>query len=492
MRDEGHAVKKDAARERAEAQRAGELAEELRRIQAEEAAMHARRAHVLAEAFAITEAQTARIPSTASKERDMPLRSMSAELGMAVRMNDRTMQSRMWDAYTLTTSFPATLSALEEGRITQAHANAIVDTGSAIDELSARAAFELTMLDYAETTTAARTRAYARSQADVFNPRTMQERHDLAVQGRRIWLTDLDDGMSVLHHLLPTALAHGILDRTTRQAKVIMKIDRAHRRDVADARRVAEASGSGGVGDVGGVGSGVGDVGGVGGGVRGGNEADERVVADDEVAADGFDDRTIDQIRADLVADMLLTGSPFIDPADDAVPGGLGAIRAHVQITVPVTTLTGVTSGGAELDGIAPVDPETARRLAGGATGWDRIMTDPVTGVVLAVDRYQPTAAMCRFLDARDRHCRTPGCRRPARQCDHDHTLDYALGGKTHVCNLANACKRHHTLKHASSWKVRQLPGGQLEFASPSGRTYLDRPTPRVVFVPSDEPPAPF
>ncbi|WP_194397511.1 HNH endonuclease signature motif containing protein [Microbacterium atlanticum] len=492
----------DAARDKAEAQRAGELADELRRIQAEEAALHARRIHVLAEAFAITEAQTSRIASSASKEREMPLRSMAAELGMAVRMNDRTMQSRMWDAFTLCTSFRVTTTALEEGRITQAHASAILDTGRVIDEPSARAAFEQTVLGYAETTTPARTRAYARSQADVFNPLTMQERHDLAVQGRRIWVTDLDDGMSLLHQLLPTVIAHGILDRTTRQARLIMSVDRARRRAFADEDRGGVASGgvaSGGVAP-GGVASGgvIGvDNGGWAGGPRCAGDASLSKDASPAASTEPdepvwFDDRTLDQTRADLVADMLLTGAPCIDPAADAAPGGLGSIRAHVQVTIPVTTLTGVTSGGAELDGIAPVDPETARQLAGNAPGWDRILTDPVTGIVLAVDRHDPPPAMRRFLDARDRHCRAPGCRRPARQCDHDHTIDYALGGRTEYGNLANVCKRHHTLKHASRWTVRQLAGGTLEFTSPSGRAYSDTPTPRVVFLPSDEPPAPF
>ncbi len=205
-----------------------------------------------------------------------------------------------------------------------------------------------------------------------------------------------------------------------------------------------------------------------------------------------FDERTIDQIRADLVADMLLTGAPAIDPTLDATPGGLGAIRATVQITVPVTTLTGVTSSGAELDGIAPVDPETARRLAGDAPGWDRVMTDPVTGMVLAVDRYHPTAAQQRFLNARDQHCRTPGCRRPARLCDHDHTHDHARGGPTDIRNLACLCKRHHALKHATDWTVRQLPGGTLEWTSPAGQSYLDHPPRRVVFVPGDDTAAPF
>jgi hypothetical protein len=489
----------DAQRDEVEAQRAGALADELRRLHDEEAALHARRLHLLAEAFALAETQKARIPSTRSKERDMPLRALAAELGLAVRTSDRTMQSHMWDAHRLTTSFASTVAALEQGRISRGHVSAILDTGATLHDPAARAGFERAVLDYAETTTPARTRAYAKQQADIHNPLTMQERHDLAAQGRRIWVTDVDDGMSLLCQLLPTVIAHGIIDRTTRQAQLIKRTDAARRRAVlatndgtdaaapadstsGDARPVGAALGGVVLGDsASGSCAGVrsGDVGcGVG-----------KCAVEDDV---WFDERTIDQIRADLVADMLLTGTPGIDPTLDVTPGGLGAIRAIVQITVPVTTFTGVTSSGAQLDGVAPVDPQTARRLAGTAPGWDRVMTHPVNGMVLAVDRYQPTAAQQRFLNARDQHCRFPGCRRPARRCDHDHTRDHAHGGPTDIRNLACLCSRHHTLKHATQWKVRQLPGGTLEWTSPAGSAYLDDPPRRVVFVPGDDSTAPF
>lgn len=489
---EGHIVD-DAQRDEAEAQGAGAFADELRRIHDEEAALHARKLRLLADAFALAETQKARIPSTRSKERDMPLRALAAELGLAVRTSDRTMQSHMWDAHRLTTSFAATVTALEQGRIARGHVTAILDTGATLDDLAARTSFERAVLDYAETTTPARTRAYAKQQADIHNPLTLQERHDLAAQGRRIWVTDVDDSMSVLSQLLPTVIAHGIFDRTTRQAQLIKGTDAARRRAV---RATMDGTDAAAPPDPGATGVGVGTIGGL--GLDGSGPDDSRPdsavagsgVEDDEVEDDEvwFDERTIDQIRADLVADMLLTGTPIIDPTLDATPGGLGAIRAIVQITVPVTTLTGATNSGAELDGIAPVDPETARRLAGNAPGWDRVMTDPVTGMVLAVDRYKPTAAQQRFLNARDQRCRFPGCRRPARRCDHDHTQDHARGGPTDVCNLACLCSRHHTLKHATRWTVRQLPGGALEWTSPAGRVHLDHPPRRVVFVPGDVP----
>ena len=199
-----------------------------------------------------------------------------------------------------------------------------------------------------------------------------------------------------------------------------------------------------------------------------------------------FDERTLDQIRTDVLLDMMLTSSPSVDPT--VVEGGLGAIRAHVQVTVPATTLAGTTTGGAELDGKCAVDPETAKILAGNVPSFDRVFLDPVTGAVLAVDRRFVTAEQKRYLVARDIRCRFPGCRRPARDCDWDHREDWALGGKTDVDNVGAFCKRHHTMKQAAGWTAVQEPGGRLRFTAPSGLEYVDDPPPRVVFMP-DPPP---
>ncbi len=109
--------------------------------------------------------------------------------------------------------------------------------------------------------------------------------------------------------------------------------------------------------------------------------------------------------------------------------------------------------------------------------------------MVLAVDRYRPAEQQRRYLEARDRHCRFPGCRVPVRRCDLDHTHDAADGGPTEVGNLAHLCKRHHTLKHETAWTVRQTRDGTLEWTSPTGRRHRDEPSPRVTFTPDGDPP---
>jgi hypothetical protein len=424
----------DPGQHAADAARASALVDELLRLQVEKARIAAAELDVYARAMELAEEQTARIASHDSAKREMPLRCLSAELATAARLHDRTVQGRMTDAVRFVRDFPATVAALGAARISQSHAYAILDAGSPIADPTARAEFEDRVVDFAATSSVGRTKAFARQLSERLNPRTMTERHRDARALRSVTVTELDDGMGQVLAITPLVLARGIGDRLTRQAKAVMDAAGAGAHDAAT------------------------------------------------------DDRTLDQVRADVFTDLLLTGAPAIDPLSDEMPGGLGAIRATVQVTVPVTTLTGVTAFGAELDGRAPVDPETARCLAGSVPGWDRVLVHPVTGLVLTVDRYTPSAEQKRYLRARDRHCRFPGCRMPARRCDIDHTHDAAKGGATAVCNLACFCKRHHTLKHATDWAVRQLPGGILEWTSPTGRCYTDEPPPRVLFLPDDVP----
>ena len=69
------------------------------------------------------------------------------------------------------------------------------------------------------------------------------------------------------------------------------------------------------------------------------------------------------QLRADIATDLLLTAGP-----QDCVAGsGLAAIRATVQITIPVLTMTGAGTEPCLLAGYGPIDPDTARALAAGA-----------------------------------------------------------------------------------------------------------------------------
>ncbi|KAA9132880.1 HNH endonuclease signature motif containing protein [Microbacterium caowuchunii] len=395
--------------------------------------------------------QVARIASRDSREREMPVRSLAAEVAFATHVHDMTAQRDLGEAQTLVTKFAATVTALENARISRRHVDVILETGLPIVDDEVRMAWEETVLDYAARQAPGRTKAYARQLAEAVNPEGMADRHARAVDGRGVSVIDLDDGMALLQLRLPAAVAYGIRDRLQRQARAI--------RDAANAERARRAEDAG-VGD----------------------DAAEQPVVDDT--------RTLVQIGADVAADMLLSGTPALDPTSgEQLPGGLGAIQAQVQIVVPVLTLLGQTDAGASLHGQIPIDPETARHLAGAAPGWDRVLCHPITGTVLEVDRYTPGTDQRRYLRARDQHCRGFGCRQPAHRCQLDHNHEHHDGGPTALTNLAHFCTRHHTLKTETEWTVRQLRDGTVEFTSPLGKSYTDEPPPRVMFVPDPDPP---
>ncbi|GAA2173217.1 HNH endonuclease signature motif containing protein [Agrococcus versicolor] len=354
----------------------------------------------------------------------MHVRSVAAEVGVRMRLSDRTVEAQLSEAMDLVDSWPTVVDAFATARIGRGHLRVIVEAGGplATSEVDPeqRAAYAAEMIALAETTTPARVRRVARRRADAFLAEPIAVRHRRARDDRHVRVSPGDDGMAHVHAFVPAVLAAGIEHRLL---------------------------------------------------------AGARSKADD-------DPRTIDQWRADAFCELLLTGSGAATSertdSGEAVerPGLLGAIAAVVQITIPVTTLTGAGDRPATLDGVQPVDPETARALAGGAATWERLLTDPIDGTVLEVDAYRPSAAQLRHLRARDRSCRFPGCGAQARQADVDHTIAWSDGGTTSLGNLASLCRRHHTLKHATAWTVSQPHPGELHWASPLGHAYVDRPPP--------------
>ncbi|MCR2793614.1 HNH endonuclease [Microbacterium sp. zg.Y625] len=420
------------------------------------AALQAEELQWFARAEALAAEETARIPSSEGREREMPRRGMAAELAAVLRRSDRGMQERMRDAAVLVEGFPETLGALESGRIDVAHVRVIQDAGARITDPDARARFEQAALVVAERETPGRAKPIILMLAQRLDPVPLEERHTEAAAGRRVWVRDLDDGMAELAAVLPAPLAYAIKERLT-----------AHAREIVAAARGAR-TGAGGEADIG-----------------------AEAASTDVIATDC---RTTDQVRADVLTDLLLTGHATAPVSAGSIPA-TAAISAHVQITIPAATLTGEGTEPAELVGYGPIDPTTARHLAATAPTWERLFTSPTTGAVLQVDTYRPSVQMRRLLDARDEHCRFPGCRRPARLCDGDHTIDAARGGPTRVTNLANLCPgRHHPVKHKTAWSVVQRPDGILEWTSPTGRVYVDVPRRVLEFMAlaAAEEPAPF
>ena len=89
---------------------------------------------------------------------------------------------------------------------------------------------------------------------------------------------------------------------------------------------------------------------------------------------------------------------------------------------------------------------------------------------------YQPSRALRHLVETRHGTCVFPGCRRPAAECDKDHTVPYDQGGKTCLCNLAPLCRRHHRAKQARGWHLEQPSSGTLIWTTPSGRRRTTHP----------------
>lgn len=372
------------------------------------------------------------------RDADMNVRTVAAELACAAGLSDRTVQAQMADAATMRDRFAATYEALAAGALSRRHADIVIDEGCRLpDEICLR--YEQLVLDRGAGMTVGRLLVLARAIAQQLDPVPFAERHRAARRRRFVDLRDDDDGMGWLRLFGPSVLVHGIYDRITQ-----------HARTVQDAVTAVESDGSG----------------------------SNAIV----------DDRTLDEIRADVLCDLALTGHATAEQVDAHGGEGIDGIRAVVQITVPAATLTGFSDEPAHLAGHGPIDADTGRRLAGNAAIWHRLVTDPCTGEIIATDRRFPTAAQCRLLHARDEHCRFAGCRMPVWRCDIDHTRAHAEGGHTEACNLAHLCRRHHMLKHHGGWTVRQSGRGVLEWTSPIGRVYIDRPAPTLRFIPEHDP----
>jgi hypothetical protein len=188
-----------------------------------------------------------------------------------------------------------------------------------------------------------------------------------------------------------------------------------------------------------------------------------------EQFTDGDETRTMPQLRADALVD-LVTGA-----------GSGSKVGVTVAITVPAMSLLGTSDEPALLEGVGPIDLETARRLCAEAPSFTRLLTDPISGTVLQMDprQYRPSAALKRWLAILQSTCDFPGCGRRADHCDLDHTVAWADGGLTTAANLVHRCRKHHTMKHQTKWRVERQPGsGAAVWTSPTGYSRTADPPP--------------
>ena len=199
------------------------------------------------------------------------------------------------------------------------------------------------------------------------------------------------------------------------------------------------------------------------------------------------DPRTIDQKRADLLVDAVLSGIPFT-----ALPEMQGR-RPTIHVTVSADTLLGLDDEPGHLSGYGPITADAARRLAADQSGtWRRLLTDPNTGDLLDIsaDTYRPGQRLRDFIAARDDHCVFPGCHQPAYRCEYEHTLSYGAGGATCRNNGAAACKRHNLCKIDTGWGYTRNDDGSFSWTTDTGHTFTSHPPRRWTHPDDPSPPA--
>ncbi|MEC8762564.1 MAG: DUF222 domain-containing protein [Microbacterium sp.] len=134
--------------------------------------------------------QTAKV-----RAHDMALRSIALELGAASRVSDRSMQRQINDAVQLVEDYPALLEARETGAITRQHVTLVVEAGAPLPP-EVRAEFDRLATERCLTNSANRVRASVMILAERMHPRTPQQRHQEAREGRAVRIRPLSDGMS--------------------------------------------------------------------------------------------------------------------------------------------------------------------------------------------------------------------------------------------------------------------------------------------------------
>ena len=183
---------------------------------------------------------------------------------------------------------------------------------------------------------------------------------------------------------------------------------------------------------------------------------------DPEDAPDG--PRPLPQRRAD----------GFVDIINQHINGGkAGGNPPTVVAIADIAELMGVSPQTAitrcEIEGTGPVTHTVLDQICCDAR-FTRFITAGQSQVLdMGRSTRVATAAQRRALAVRDRHCRFPSCRRPARWCDAHHIAGWVESlGETDIDNLVLLCRRHHTLIHNSHWTITRTADGNFEFTHPA------------------------
>jgi hypothetical protein len=335
-------------------------------------------------------------------------------VSLALQLSLRSAQGKLAQARTLVEELPKTLAAVSSGAISGEHARVIAEAVWRLpDDPALPPALEEAVLPPlldGRCVTVPKLRQRVRRAGMALDPATAEERRRRALADRTVGYVPGEDGLASLPIVLGAPEAQLIYTRLTSAATLLPTED----------------------------------------------------------------PRTMDQKRADLFVDAVLTGLPV-----DGLPRLQGR-RPAINVVVSADTLLGLDDQPAHLTGYGPITAELARRLAADESGtWRRLLTDPDTGALLDIsaDKYKPAQRLRNYVGARDDVCAFPTCNQPGYRCEYEHIVPYSEGGSTCRCNGALACRRHNQCKLDTGWSYCRNPDGSFTWTTDTGHSYTSAAT---------------
>ena len=392
------------------------------------------------------------------------------EIATTLNVAPVTAQSRIDVARVLTQHLPATCSALANGEISSAQATVIAKESATLlrrgidpDQLKY---LESTAIAYAEFHTPAQVTNKVRSIVAKMEPVEFEVAVAQASEGRRVTFTPQPYGMAQIMALLPAVEAQTIwlaidkLARANKDKNSVVELTRpltesksdpvseyissSRPRSMSESKLQSTSSSTPS------------------------STPSSNSESLPQFISENIEPLTLDQLRADALA--AIAEKFLAESTEENLAHGR---PVTLNLTLDLPTFLGLSENPGVLAGYGEIPASAARLLASDAK-WRRFITDPVTGNLLDYGRltYQPPQPLVDFIVARDRRCRFPGCRQPARVCDIDHAVPWEEGGSTSRENLGLLCRRHHRMKTHGGWRLTSFEDGSCEWKSPEGNTF--------------------
>ncbi|MGH4008304.1 MAG: DUF222 domain-containing protein [Pseudonocardiaceae bacterium] len=384
-----------------------------------------------------------------------------AEVGLMLTASARTGAYRVGDAWSLCTRLPATLAALEAGRITLAKAR-VIDAETLNLSAEHTAAVEAQVLAKAPTQTPGQVRAATRRAVLSADPAAAQKRAEQARRERGVRIWPEPDGMATLSAYLPAGDAVGVFAVLDEYARAAGTTGDEHSMDARHGDALVDLV----LNPTGYLSQGT-------------------SAARDHTTQSGGGRRNTQDTSG---AAPACGAGDDLRATDTTSSAGCRCVCGRcrrgggvdIRVTIPYTALLGADDQPGELAGYGPIPAAVARDLAVGGT-WRRILTDPASGrpVDYGTTRYRPPAHLAGLVITRDQTCQFPTCRVPAHRCDIDHSIPHNPDngtGPTSEFNLDPKCRHHHKIKQTPGWSVTHHPDGCTTWTTPTGHLYHSQP----------------